>query len=191
MANGNQKPSASKTTKRVRANNFFSASSATKSTSGKSAKSSSGSGGTAKTVARAAGVAAVSAGVIKATKKIGAKTLFIALFCFVIALAIGAGACYFLGKDDKFDLLGDEFVSLATGEKYTDEGVDIREFGLDFSKNAVISTDLEKDEDGNYYADSVGDYYIAYTVKSLKFGLIYPVQKIRLISVTGESEGGE
>ena len=168
--------SARKTTKRVTANNIF---------AGANSKSS-----TQKAVRRA-GAAAVSVGAVKAVKKMSGKSIAVIFICFILALAIGAGVCFFLGKNDKFDMLGAEQISLAVNEKYADEGVEIKEFGINISKQAIIDTDLKTDGNGNYYAESAGDYYIAYTVKSLKFGLIYPVQKIRLISVIGESEGGE
>lgn len=177
----NQKPSASKTTKRVTANNIFAGSNAGRSTN-KSGK---------KTVVRTASAAAATVGVVKAAKKMNGKSIAVIFVCFILALTIGAGVCFFLGRNDKFDMLGSEQITLAINEKYLDEGVDIREFGINLSKKAIINTDLETDGNGNYYAKSAGDYYIAYTVKSLKFGLIYPVQKIRLISVIGESEGGE
>ena len=98
-----------------------------------------------------------------------------------------------MGKNDRFDILGEEhvYLSLQSGDKYVDEGVDICEFGINISDKALIETDLEKDSDGNYYAETAGDYYISYTVKSLKFGLVYPIRKIRLVSVIGSSEGGE
>lgn len=168
--------SARKTTKRVTANNIF---------AGSNSKST-----TQKTVRRA-GVAAATIGAVKAAKKMSGKSIAVIFICFILALAIGVGVCFFLGKNDKFDMLGAEQIYLAVNDKYTDEGVDIKEFGINLSKKAIVDTDLKTDENGNYYAESAGDYYIAYTVKSLKFGLIYPVQKIRLISVIGESEGGE
>lgn len=170
------KPSASKTTKRVKANNIFAGqekSSAKKSSAAKTAVSA---------------IAAV--GAVRAVKKAGGKTILTAFICFILALALGAGICFFLGRNDKFDLLGEDHIYLQINEKYSDSGVDIREFGLNFSNKAVIETDLETDSDGNYYAENSGDYYISYTVKSLKFGLVYPVRKIRLVSVIGESEGG-
>ncbi|MBQ6727458.1 MAG: hypothetical protein IJQ87_00765 [Clostridia bacterium] len=178
--NSGGKPSASKTTKRVKANNIFA------STGQSGAKKRS----PATTAKRAVSVIAA-AGAVKAAKKANGKTLLAAFICFILALAVGAGVCFFLGRNDRFELIGEEHVYLEVNERYSDDGVDIREFGLDFSKKAVIETDLEHDSDGNYYAASAGDYYIAYTIKSLKFGLIYPVQKIRLISVIGASEGGE
>ena len=175
--NQTQKPSASKTTKRVTANKSIFAGTGTKST-------------TNKTVKRA-GTAAATVGAVKAAKKMSGKSIAVVFICFILALAIGAGVCFFLGRNDKFDIVGNEQISINVNEKYADEGVDIREFGINLSKKAIIDTDLKTDGNGNYYAEEAGDYYIAYTVKSLKFGLIYPVQKIRLISVIGESEGGE
>lgn len=179
--NKSGQPSARKTTKRVTANkNIFAGANSQSST---------------KTTARKAGAAvtgaAVAVGAARTMKKMSGKSIAVIFICFILALAIGVGVCFFLGRNDKFDMLGAEQIYLSVNDKYTDEGVEIKEFGINLSKKAIVDTDLKTDENGNYYADSAGDYYIAYTVKSLKFGLIYPVQKIRLISVIGESEGGE
>lgn len=168
--------SARKTTKRVTANNIF---------AGTGSKSP-----TKKTVKRAGAVAAT-VGAVKIAKKLSGKSIAVIFICFILALAIGVGVCFFLGRNDRFDILGAEQINLDVNEKYVDEGVFIKEFGINLSDKAVVDTDLKQDENGNYYAESAGDYYIAYTVKSLKFGLIYPVQKIRLVSVNGQSEGGE
>ena len=205
MDNKPTKPSLSKTTRRVTANNPFAKTGAgVKKTASASAKSSSkkSSSSTSSSkkptpiarIAQAAGVAGAAvatARTTKAVRKSGGKTLITAIICFVLAVIIGAGVCFFAGRNDYFELVGADTVFLEIGEKYTDEGVSIREFGLDLSGRANIDTDLKTDADGKFYADATGDYYIAYTVKSLKFGLIYPVTKIRLVSVTGESEGGE
>ena len=174
--NKSGQPSARKTTKRVTANNIF---------AGSNSKST-----TQKTVKRA-GVAAATVGAVKAAKKMSGKSFAVVFVCFILALAVGVGVCFLLGRNDKFDMLGAEQITLKINDKYADEGVEIKEFGINLSKKAIVDTDLKTDGNGNYYAESAGDYYIAYTVKSLKFGLIYPVQKIRLISVIGESEGGE
>ena len=204
MENQTKKLSVSKTTRRVTANNPFAKTGAgVKKTASASSKSSSKKSSSSKSsnktptaiarVAQAAGVAgaaAVAARATKAVRKSGGKTFITAIICFVLDVIIGAGVCFFAGRNDYFELVGADTVFLEIGEKYTDEGVSIREFGLDLSGRANIDTDLKTDADGKFYADEMGDYYIAYTVKSLKFGLIYPVTKIRLISVTGESEGG-
>lgn len=175
--NQNKKPSASKTTKKATANNIFAGSG-----SGRSST---------KTVARTATTAAASVGAIKAAKKMNGKSLAIVVVCFILALAIGAGVCFFLGRNDKFEFVGSEELSLALDETYADEGVSIKEFGFDISKKAVVNTNLKQNEQGEYYAEEAGTYYMIYTVKSLKFGFIYPIQKIRLITFVEPSEGGE
>ena len=185
MANSTSgKPQPSKTTKRVTANKNI----LTHTSIGTTKKTNS----TAKTTVAATAVSAVATvGAVKAIKKLGFKSLAIILACFIIALAIGAGVCFFIGKNDKFELVGSEHIELIINDKYTDDGVEIKEFGINLSNKAEIDTDLKQDANGKFYAESAGDYYIAYTVKSLKFGLIYPIQKIRLVSVVGNSEGGE
>lgn len=189
------KSSASKTTKKVSANKdifagFNFVGKKTSSTK-KNTKKSSGTVKAATSTIVAAGAAASAVGAVKAAKKMGGKSIAVIIICFILALAVGAGVCFFIGKNDKFEINGNEQVILEINQKYADDGVLIKEFGIDLSGKAVIDTDLQTDGEGNYFAESAGDYYIAYTVKSLKFGLIYPVQKIRLISVVGESEGGE
>ena len=185
MADG-KKPSVSKTTKRATATSPFS------SGNGGSARKSSGkSGSRSKAVARTAGAAAASAVAFKAAKKINGKSLFIALICLILAAAIGVGVCFVLGKNDRFDIVGNDELSLELGSAYKDEGVNIKEFGLDLSKNAAVETNLKQNANGEYYADEVGTYHIVYTVKSLKFGLVYKVQKIRLITFVEPSELSE
>lgn len=186
--NTSKKPSAIKTTKRVTANrNFTGTTSGTrkKSSSAKTAKSN------VSTAAKTVAATAATIGAVKIAKRAGGKAIATWLICFIVAIIIGASVCFFVGKNDRFDLTGDDMISISLGETYSDQGVEIVEFGIDLSKFAVVETDLSKNENGEYFASAPGDYYISYTVKSLKFGFIYPIQKIRLVSVIGASEGGE
>ena len=135
--------------------------------------------------------------VAKSAKRTNSKTLAAIIISFILALAIGLGVCFVMGKNDEFTLLGDEVIYLSTEETYKDDGVKIIEYGMDISKNAVVKTNLKVNEDGEYYADEEllasgpNQFYICYTVKSIKFGFVYNVQKIRLITFTDMSEGGE
>ena len=135
--------------------------------------------------------------VAKKAKRTNSKTLAAIIISFILALAIGLGVCFVMGKNDEFTLLGDEVIYLSTEETYKDDGVKIIEYGMDISKNAVVKTNLKVNEDGEYYADEEllasgpNQFYICYTVKSIKFGFVYNVQKIRLITFTDMSEGGE
>ena len=77
------------------------------------------------------------------------------------------------------------------GETYTDTGVKIISFGKDISSQAKVETNLLCDENGNYYATEIGTYYIKYTSQDIKFGKLFSIQKIRLITFVEQSEGGE
>lgn len=168
----NRKPNASKTTQRASASDPFG----------------SGKGSTAKKVAAGASVAG---GAFALGKRASKKAILIAIVSFLLALAIGAGVCFFMGRNDTFEINGSDELMLTLGETYQDEGVLIKEFGFDLSNKAVINTNLKTDENGKYYAENVGTYYIAYTVNSIKFGFVYHVQKVRLVTFVEASEGGE
>ena len=133
----------------------------------------------------------------KSVKKTNSKTLIAVVVCFLLALALGLGACFIMGKNDEFTLLGDEVIYMSVDETYKDDGVKIVEYGVDISKNAVVKTNLKINEQGEYYADEEllesgpDQFYICYTVKSIKFGFVYNVQKIRFITFNDLSEGGE
>lgn len=161
------------------------------SSSGSNKKSSS----TGKKVAAGVGIglatAAVTKGVKKSAKKTNGKTIVAVMLSFVLAIMLGAGTCFLLGKNDQFTLNGSDEVTLQLGQTYKDEGVKIVEFGMDFSNKAVVETNLSKNENGEYYAEYADKFYIAYTVKTIKFGFVYGVQKIRFVTFEGSSEGGE
>ncbi len=124
-------------------------------------------------------------------KNAGAKTLFIVALFLVLGVAVGLGAWWFVCKDDCFQLIGNDEIVLTLDEKYVDEGVKIVAFGKDESSNVVIETNLEVDENGNFYSDEVGTFYITYKSECFKYGTLFKVQKVRLITFVEISEGGE
>ena len=164
---------------------------------GEGSSSSKKSSSTGKKVAAGVTLGIATTVVAKKAKRTNGKTLAAIIISFILALAIGLGVCFVMGKNDEFTLLGDEVIYLSTEETYKDDGVKIIEYGMDISKNAVVKTNLKVNEDGEYYADEEllasgpNQFYICYTVKSIKFGFVYNVQKIRLITFTDMSEGGE
>ena len=170
MEENKQKTTASKTTERAKASNPW---------------------GHKTTKEKVAAGAAVATTAVLVGKKVSLKGILIALVSLVVALALGAGVCFFMGKNDEFLINGSDELMLSVGETYQDEGVSIKEFGFDLSKKAIVKTNLKTDENGNFYADEIGTYYIAYTINSLKFGLVYHVQKVRLVTFVEASEGGE
>ncbi len=128
-------------------------------------------------------------------KKLGLKAILIILLVTIIGGAIGAGACWFVCKDDCFTIIGQDEITLPMtiieyidGEPiqkdnyYFDEGVKIVSFGRDISKDAYIETNLKQNEDGSYYADDIGTYYITYKVDDIKYGKIFTIKRIRLIT---------
>lgn len=124
----------------------------------------------------------------KQLKKISPITMFMA----VILLACGAvGGFYginFLTKNDCFEIVGNDHISLTLNDVYCDEGVNVIAFGKDDSDKVVVETNLKQKEDGSYYADEIGTYYITYSVTNLKYGSIFKVQKVRLIDFVEPSE---
>lgn len=151
------------------------------------------SGGKKSAAQKAATAAAVAGAAAVISKKVNGKTIAIAVIALIIAFGIGVGACFILSKNDRFDIVGQDEITLQLSESYKDQGVDIREYGIDLSGKAKVEADpkLKTDENGEYYADEVGTYYIKYTVSSLKFGFVYKIQKVRLLTFVEESESGE
>ena len=122
-------------------------------------------------------------------KKIHPATYVIAILCLALGIGAGAGGCALVCKNDCFKLNGRKSytVSVGTPLVYGDEGVRIISFGKNISDRVEIETNLTETDDGRYTADTSrsGEYYIIYTVDSVKYGKI---QRVRTISVT-EVEG--
>ena len=131
-------------------------------------------------------------------KKLGFKAILIILVVAFIGVALGAGICYFTTRNDCFEIIGNDEITLtlkADDEEYdqtnsyVDEGVKVISFGKDISKEVIIETDLTITEDGRFVADEIGTYYIIYKSNDIKYGKIFTVQRIRLITFVEPSEG--
>lgn len=128
----------------------------------------------------------------KKVKKLGIKAILIILLITLIGGGIGLGACWFISRNDCFEIVGMEEITLtlrdedvttfASNNIYYDQGVKVVSFGRDISKDVYIETDLKQHTDGGYYADEVGTYYIIYKTNDIKYGKIFTVQRIRLIT---------
>ena len=124
-------------------------------------------------------------------KKLGIKGILIILLVTIIGFAIGAGACFVVSPNDCFDLIGQDEITLtlrnddeeiSEENSYRDEGVKIVSLGRDISDKVYIMTDLKQNDDGGYYADQAGTYYIIYRVNDIKYGKIFNIQRIRLVT---------
>ena len=131
-------------------------------------------------------------------KKLGVKAILIILLVTIIGAGIGVGACYFVGRNDCFEIIGNDEITLTLRgadeteydetNSYIDEGVKVISLGKDISKNVVIETNLTLTDDGKYVADEVGTYYIIYKTNDIKYGKIFTVQRIRLITFVESEE---
>ncbi len=127
----------------------------------------------------------------KQLKKLGFGAVMMALFLLAIGAAGGYFGVKFLTKTDCFELVGKDEITLQLGEIYTDEGANVVSFGKDVSDNIEVETNLEIDSNGKYFAESEGTYYMIYKSKNFKYGTIFKVQKIRLITFVDATEPGE
>ena len=128
----------------------------------------------------------------KKVKKIGIKAILIILLVTLIGGGIGLGACWFVSRNDCFEIVGMEEITLTLkdeestefgeGNIYYDEGVKVVSFGRDISEDVYVETNLKQHTDGGYYADEVGTYYMIYKVNDIKYGKIFTIQRIRLIT---------
>jgi len=130
----------------------------------------------------------------KSNKKI--KKLSIgAVIVAVLFMAVGAVGGYFglkiVTKNDCFIINGKDEITMQIGQDYVDEGVKVVAFGKDDSNKVKIETNLQKNENGSYTSNEVGTFYIAYTVDDLKYGTLFKIQKIRLITFVEATEQDE
>ena len=128
----------------------------------------------------------------KATKelnKVDTTTWIIAILVLIVGIGIGIGTWFFLSKNDCFEIIGNDELVLTLEDTYIDEGVNIISFNKDVSDTIQIETDLEKNVDGEYYAEEIGTYYIKYSSTDIKYGTIFKIEKIRLITFVEPSEG--
>ena len=124
-------------------------------------------------------------------KNISGKAFLFALIFLILGVAIGAGAWWFVCKDDCFALIGQEEVVLTLEEKYSDEGVKIVAFGSNESENFEIETNMLQDEEGKFYSNDIGTYYIKYKSDCFKYGTLFKVEKVRIVTFVEPSEGGK
>ena len=93
---------------------------------------------------------------------------------------------------DKVKEIGIKNITLTGGEPLLQKNsIKLIDELIKYDFKVNIETNLKKNEDGKYYADEIGTYYIAYTVDDLKYGSIFKVQKIRLINFVESAENDE
>lgn len=127
----------------------------------------------------------------KQLKKVSAGANMLALLLLVVGAVGGYFGVKLITKNDCFVLNGKDEITLQIGETYTDEGAKIVSFGKDVSEDVEIETNLKKNQDGSYFADEEGTFYITYKSTNFKYGTLFKVQKIRLITFVEPTEQEE
>ena len=110
------------------------------------------------------------------------------LLVLVISAVLGLGVSFILTKNDCFNIIGNDELTLTLGESYFDEGVKVVAFNKECT-NITIETNLTKNSDGSYSANELGTYYIKYIANHFKYNSIFKIQKVRLITFVEPSEG--
>jgi len=124
-------------------------------------------------------------------KKLSFGVVMLAIFLLAVGVVGGYFGVLYLSRNDCFNIVGAEEITLEIGESYLDEGVRVIAFGVDETDKVEIETNLKKNNDGKFYAQTEGTYYIKYTVNNIKYGSIFKVQKIRLIHFVEPTESEE
>ena len=128
----------------------------------------------------------------KTLKKLSFGAIMIAVFVLVIGAVGGYFGVKFLTKNDCFTLNGKDEITLQIGkDAYTDEGAKVIAFGKNDESKVKVETNLIKNEDGTYTAQEEGTYYMIYTVDNFKYGTLFKIQKIRLITFVEPTEQEE
>lgn len=137
----------------------------------------------------------------KATKTLKKANILICLLLLVVGIGVGVGSFFIISKNDCFTLLGEQEITvemtlnsdetLLTGTFTDNSKVKIIEFGKDISNEVIIETDMKQNSDGSYSVNEEGTYYIKYKVNSIKYGKLFKIEKIRLISFVEPSVSEE
>ncbi|MBR6778607.1 MAG: hypothetical protein IKM43_00425 [Clostridia bacterium] len=128
--------------------------------------------------------------VAKNLKKMSGVAMCLAVILLVGGVAGGWFGCKYLMRNDCFTLVGKDEITLTVGEVYKDEGVNVISFGKDMKDKVIVKTNMDA-KDGGYTSQEIGTYYMVYTVDSIKYGTLFKIQKIRLITFVEESEAEE
>lgn len=129
--------------------------------------------------------------IAKQLKKLSFGAMAIALLILVVGVLGGFFGVKFLVRNDCFELNGKDEITLQIGETYSDEGAKVIAFGKNDENKLTIKTNLKQNTDGTYYAEEEGTYYITYSVDNFKYGTLFKIQKVRLITFVEATEQEE
>ena len=127
----------------------------------------------------------------RTAKKAHKGYVLVAVFFLLIGLAAGYFGAQFVTKNDSFVINGDKVTECKVGDTlvYTDEGIKYVSFGKDLSDSVEISTNMHRQNDGTYTADTSekGEYFIIYKAVG---GRCDGLTLYRVFRVTDGAKGG-
>lgn len=126
------------------------------------------------------------------TKRISVGGMIAIALTLIVSVVAGVFVEKLITKNDCFVLSGEKEFILevgAAGSTYTykEEGFKAISFGKDLSDKVNVKTNMTKNDDGTYTIDTSqeGDYYLIYTIDSIKYGKI---KRVRTFTVGAENE---
>lgn len=111
----------------------------------------------------------------KAVKNTSPKIIAVTLIFLVLGLILGVGSCYFLTKNDKFEIIGEKDITLNVGDSYVERGAKVIAFGKDLSNQIEIESDVN--------TSVAGIYVVKYKVNNFKYKDIVRVRYVTVLEV--------
>ena len=128
----------------------------------------------------------------EASSKLGVGGVVAILVALAVSIVGGVATEKLVTKNDCFALVGEKEYVIEVGDQnssytYSEEGFKVISFGKDMSDKVTVTTNMTRNDNGTYSIDTSeeGDYYIMYTVDSLKYGKI---KRVRTFTVGASNE---
>lgn len=119
----------------------------------------------------------------KVKKSVKKKPLLALLFVLLLGGGIAGG--YFtasaITKNDTFELIGEQTITLLVGEDYQEKGAKVIAFGKDVSMDVVIEDNIDNTQEGQYY--------VKYTIDNWRYKGVVKYRYIYVVETL--EEGGE
>lgn len=113
------------------------------------------------------------------------KSSFILFFMLIVLICGGIGGffgCAYLTRNDKFELVGSQVITLKLGEQYQEEGAIAIAWGRKLGSDKIII-------ESNLDEDKIGEYQISYSVDNFRFTGVTLYRKVNVVANDSGEEG--
>ena len=128
----------------------------------------------------------------KELKKMPSSLKIVAALVFIFASVGAFLTSYMMQKNDCFELIGDQVVTMYIGGSYQEpevkEAIKCISFGMDATSSVYINEE-ETTYDPNTSVNNEGTYYIVYQTTNFKYSSITRIRTI-IVNVVDENEDG-